>query len=108
MLESGGVFSSLIIFMAAGIFAGLVINCFSMLVKLTRSNFIVVFAVDFLSVAISGLIFYIISMKYYYSSLNLYFIICFLTGIIFECIFIKNLVANPIKYVYNKIKKKKQ
>ena len=106
MITTGGVFGSLIIFVAAGIFAGLVCNVIYMTVKLTKNNFIVVFTVDFIATMMCGAILYLICFKYFYADINFYFIVCFLCGIIFELIFIKNLVANPVKVVYNKIRNK--
>ena len=107
MLAGGGTIFSLIIFMAAGIFAGAIASVLYLFVKLTNNNFAVVFGADFLSAILGCLIFYVICVKYFYASITLYFIACFAFGIIFEFIFIKNLVANPLKYVYNKLMKKK-
>ncbi len=103
MLASGGAFYSLILFLAAGIFAGILTTILYLIVKLTRYNFFVVFIVDFLSVLFSSLIFYVICLKYYYASIKLYFAVCFLIGIIFQKIFIENLIAKPVKNIYNKI-----
>ena len=106
MLTGGGVFSSLIIFMATGIFAGVVVNLLHVVVKITKNNFIVIFISDFLCVAISYFIFYMVCLKYYFADIKLYYLACFLMGITFENIFIKNLVANPLNYVYNVFKRK--
>lgn len=107
MFLGGGAVSSLIIFMAAGIFVGFVINTLYIFVHLTKNNIVVIFAIDLLSSLLCGLIFFSIALKYFYATINFYFILCFISGIVFEYIFIKNLVANPVKYVYNKLKEKK-
>ena len=104
MILTGGTFSCLIIFMAAGIFAGFVYNIIYLPARLTKNNVIVVFVSDFIGTLLCGAIFYVMSLKYFYGEINIYFIVCFMSGIVFELIFIKNLVANPIKVVYNKIR----
>ena len=107
-MTSGGTLFCLVIFMAAGIFAGTVFSVLYLFVKITKNNFIVIFAVDFFATIFAGLVFNIISFKYFYASITFYFIVCFVAGIVFESVFIKNLVANPLKNVYNKIRKRKQ
>ena len=103
MIVSGGNIFSLLIFMAAGVFVGTVISLLYIFVKLTKYNFIVVFFVDFLCAVLGCFIFYVTCIRYFYASVNFYFIVCFVIGIVFDLIFIKNLIANPVKYVYNKI-----
>lgn len=108
MGESSVTFGAILIFFAVGIVDGLIYNVIGLVKQFTKNNFIVNFVADLVSCLIGGLIFYLCVYKFEFGLFDAFEIVCFIFGITFEQIFVKNSFAKAKKLVYNKVKSRKE
>ena len=108
MGESSVTFGAILIFFAVGIVDGLIYNIIGIVKQFTKNNFIVNFVADLVSCLIGGLIFYLCVYKFELGFFDSFEIVCFIFGITFEQIFVKNSFAKAKKLVYNKVKSRKE
>ena len=107
MVESSVSIGAILIFVAVGIVDGLIYNIIGLVKHFTKNNFIINFVADLCSCLIGGLIFILCVYKFELGLFDAFEIVCFVFGVTFEQIFIKNSVAKPVKLVYNKLKSRK-
>jgi len=107
MIGTGATFHAIIVFVVAGLITGIIYDILSIFKFITKRNILVVNVVDLL-VCIAGFSIFIYCLfKFEYGEIAFFELVSFAFGIIFEQIFIKNLFASPIKFVYNKITSRK-
>lgn len=100
-------YKDLILFTVAGLIEGVIYDFLGIFKSITKKNIIVVTVADFLSALVGGAILIYCIFKFEFGNFAFFEIIGFIVGIVFEQIFVKNLFASPIKYVYNKLNSRK-
>lgn len=94
----------MLLFITAGFLSAVFCEALK-LVKLTgKKSFIVINIVDFCMCLISGFVFIMCIFGLCGGEFKLYQVICFGVGMLFEQIFVANLIAMPIKKVYTMLK----
>lgn len=98
---------SMLLFVLAGFMAGTIYDVFSIFKFLTKGNLVASIVADLASCLLAGFIFIVCIFKFEFGIFAFFEVLSFVIGATFEQIFVKNLIASPIKWVYNKLKIKK-
>lgn len=96
-------FSVMILLVFGGFIAGIIYDVFSIIKFIAKGNLIAVIFKDIAVCLLSGFIFIHCIFAFNYGVFAFFEVLSFVVGISFEQIFVKNLIASPIKLVYNKI-----
>ena len=102
MLVSTGTIHALVIFLCAGAIAGLIYDSLFIFKVITKQNILVVNILDFLFCLVGGLLLIYCIFRFEWGNFALFEVICFVCGVVFEQIIVKNLFTIPFKWVYNK------
>lgn len=107
MFSSTAGIGAMILFVLAGFIAGVIYDVFSIFKLLAKGNLVASIVADIATCLLAGFIFIFCIFRFEFGVFAFFEVLSFVIGATFEQIFVKNLIASPIKWVYNKVKFRK-
>ena len=103
MIETGATFGAMLLFVVAGLCAGIIKDILGIFNLIAKKQLLVKIISDFIFGLLAGIIFIYCIFEFELGEFAFFEVLSFVIGIVFEQIFIKNMFAIPLKWVYNKI-----
>lgn len=107
MIYFRSTFGVIIIFITFGIIIGLIYELFKLLKRIANDTYYINIIMDFIYCVTSGFLFILLIYIYTYGEFKLFEVIACGLGVYLEQNFLSKMFANAFKFVYNKVKSKK-